>query len=155
MTSVAVINESSHDCDTAALIDMLHHHMGETGIDPMSELDVLLVDEPHMSELHEQWMGEPGPTDVLSFPMDELRPAFDGSPACKGMLGDVVVCLPVAQRQADLAQRSLDAEVQFLVTHGYLHLLGYDHAEPAEYDAMFTLQDTLLAKWRERDQPHG
>jgi probable rRNA maturation factor len=105
-----------------------------------------------------RWMGEEGPTDVLSFPMDELRPPQPGGthgereqvdPAgIPGLLGDVVICPQVAAEQASEARRSVREEIDLLCTHGILHLLGYDHADPAEHAAMFGLQDRLLSSWR-------
>ena len=89
-----------------------------------------------MTELHERWMDEPGPTDVLSFPMDELRPGRvdrdDDGPTTPGLLGDVVLCPAVARRQAQVAGHSMQDELELLCTHGILHLLGFDHAEPDE-----------------------
>lgn len=114
-----------------------------------TELSVRLVDEAEMSELHLRWMGEPGPTDVLSFPMDELRAPSDGEVAGAGVLGDVVLCPEVARRQAAAAGSGTAQELELLLTHGVLHLLGHDHAEPEEHQAMFALQDQLLAEWRE------
>jgi probable rRNA maturation factor len=148
MSALTVTSESALECDHDAVRAMVMHHMNETGIDPNSPLGVLFVDEERMTQLHVAWMDEPGPTDVLSFPMDELRSAAPGEPATFGMLGDIVVCLPVALKQSRDNSRSLDEEVQFLITHGYLHLLGYDHAEQVEYDTMFALQDDLLRNWR-------
>ena len=97
-----------------------------------------------MSELHVRWMDEPGPTDVLSFPMDELRPGRDGEVAGPGQLGDVVLCPEVAAQQAVTAGHSTAEEMLLLTTHGILHLLGYDHAEPEEEKEMFALQRKLL-----------
>lgn len=129
--------------DLPALLD---HHLGELGMPEGCEVSLAFVDESEMSALHEKWMGEPGPTDVLSFPMDELTPRA----AEAGVLGDIAVCLPVAERHAAEHGRSLCAEVAFLVTHGTLHLLGYDHATEEEYREMFALQDSLLESWERR-----
>ena len=115
-----------------------------------------------MTGLHERWMGEPGPADVLAFPMDELRPPVpphlggargdradpdepDSSPA---LLGDVVLCPQVAAEQAREARHSVEDELELLCTHGLLHLLGYDHADADERATMFSLQEQLLASWR-------
>jgi len=127
---------------------------------------VLLVDEPAMTELHVRWMGAQGPTDVLAFPMDELRPPQPGGthaepgstdpPDIGGLLGDVVICPQVAAAQARSARHSLTDEIDLLCTHGILHLLGYDHGDPAEHATMFGLQDRLLASWRSgRDADPG
>lgn len=114
------------------------------GVHPRAELFIRLVDEKAMEELHIQWMDEPGPTDVLSFPMDELRPPPLGEPPVEGILGDIVVCPSVAARQAIEHSVSTADEILLLITHGILHLLGYDHVEPEEREEMFGLQRELL-----------
>ena len=113
-------------------------------VHPQAELNVLLGDETFIENLHIEWMDLPGPTDVLSFPMDELRPAAIGEEPREGTLGDIVVCPQVAARQALQAGHSAAEEILLLVTHGILHLLGFDHAEEAEKKEMFDLQRTLL-----------
>ena len=110
-------------------------------------VSVLLVDVDVMTDLHVRWMDEPGPTDVLSFPMDELRPGTDGEPSPPGLLGDVVLCPEVAAQQARTAGHSTVEELLLLTVHGILHLLGYDHAEPDEEKEMFALQRTLLLQF--------
>ena len=147
MTGVTVADESGSSCDLAALADLGAHLIRSLRLHPDCELCITLVDEERMTGLHEDWMQEPGPTDVLSFPMDELRSAAPGEEPVAGMLGDIVLCPSFAARQAAEKGRDLDAELQFLVTHGMLHLIGYDHATQEEYDAMFALQDELLAGW--------
>ena len=89
-------------------------------------------------------MDEPGPTDVLSFPMDELRPGTEDQPTPAGLLGDLVLCPQVAIAQAEAAGHTPIEEMQLLTTHGLLHLLGFDHAEPEEEKEMFALQRDLL-----------
>ena len=122
-------------------------------VHPGADLYVRVVDEPTMAELHERWMDLPGPTDVMSFPMDELRPGTDGQPAAEGLLGDIVVCPQVAARQAHRGGHSVLDEVLLLVTHGVLHLLGYDHDEPEDRDEMFGLQRELLSAYLGRPAP--
>ena len=97
-----------------------------------------------MSELHVKWMDEPGPTDVLSFPMDELRPGPDGEPHAAGAAGRHRGVPQVAARQAEKPGTPAKEEMLLLTTHGILHLLGYDHAEPEEEKEMFALQRNLL-----------
>ena len=92
-----------------------------------------------------QWMDEPGPTDVLSFPMDELRPGTQEQPTPPGLLGDIVLCPQVAETQAQAAGHTTVDELILLTTHGLLHLLGFDHAEPEEEREMFGLQRDLMA----------
>src|SRR3954462_8177877 len=124
-------------------------------VDPQAELSVVLVDEAAMEQLHIQWMDEPGPTDVLSFEMDELRPGSEEKESDPGLLGDVVLCPVVAEKQAAEAGHSTEDELHLLCTHGILHLLGYDHAEPEEKRVMFELQGELLASWRARPRSGG
>jgi probable rRNA maturation factor len=141
---IEVNNESGASADEREIAALSRHVLHELRVHPQAELSVLLVDEGAMSVLHQQWMNEPGPTDVLSFPMDELRPGRDDQESPPGLLGDVVLCPQVAARQAVGAGHSTEEELLLLTTHGILHLLGYDHAEPAEEKEMFSLQRRLL-----------
>ena len=113
-------------------------------VNPLAELNILFIDSEPMAELHVRWLDLPGPTDVMSFPMDELRPGDEENPAPAGTLGDIVICPQVAAKQAIAAGHSAVEEMLLLATHGILHLLGYDHAEPEEKKEMFDLQRTLL-----------
>ena len=142
--SIEVVNESGHQVDEIELAALARHVLDAMHVHPRAELSVLLVDTEAMSRLHEQWMDEPGPTDVLSFPMDELRPGREGEPSGPGLLGDVVLCPQVAVAQAAAAGHATAEELLLLAAHGILHLLGYDHAEPAEEKEMFELQRRLL-----------
>jgi probable rRNA maturation factor len=142
--SVEVNNESGVPVDEAEIVALARHVLTAMHVHPQAELSVVLVDEQAMEQLHIQWMDEPGPTDVLSFPMDELRPGTDDEDSEPGLLGDVVVCPQVAAAQARPAGHSAHEEMLLLTTHGILHLLGYDHAEPAEEKEMFELQRKLL-----------
>lgn len=117
-------------------------------LDPECELSLAFVSEDAMAQLHVQWMDEPGSTDVLSFPMDNLRAGTAEQLSGPGLLGDIVVCPQVAQRQAETAGHSVLAECELLITHGMLHLLGHDHYEPDEHAVMFGLQGELLEGWR-------
>jgi probable rRNA maturation factor len=145
---VTVSNESGEPCDTAALTQLAHFLFGELRLHPRCELGITLVDLDRMTTLHEDWMHEPGPTDVLSFPIDELRSAETGAALAAGILGDIVLCPAFLGPQARVSGRSLDEELQFLTVHGTLHLIGYDHGTSEEYEAMFALQDDLLGRWR-------
>jgi probable rRNA maturation factor len=145
--TIEVVNESDVDVDVDALGAQARFVLGRLRIHPLAELSVVLVDEAAMTDLHVRWMDLPGPTDVLSFPMDELRQPGDDEEPEPGMLGDVVLCPTVADRQAQAAGHGLDDELALLLTHGILHLIGYDHAEPAEHAEMFGLQARLLAEW--------
>ena len=145
--TIEVVNESDVDVDVDALGRQAEFVLRRLRIHPQAELSVVLVGEEPMTDLHVRWMDEPGPTDVLSFPMDELRSPRDDEEPEPGVLGDVVLCPQVAQRQAEAAGHSLDDELALLLTHGILHLIGYDHLEPDEHAEMFGLQARLLAEW--------
>jgi probable rRNA maturation factor len=145
--SIDVVNETDFEVDLPRLESQARFQLDRLRIHPEAELSVLLVDEAAMTELHVRWMDEPGPTDVMSFPMDELRPTADGDDPMEGLLGDIVICPQVAQRQATAAGHPVEDEIALLLTHGILHLLGYDHAEPEEHAEMFGLQSELLAAW--------
>ena len=142
--SIEINNESTIEVDESALqrlaayaFDILHVH-------PDAELAIVLVDEAAMEQLHVQWMDEPGPTDVLSFPMDELRPGSDDEITPAGLLGDIVLCPQVAVAQAEEAGHSVLDELLLLTAHGMLHLLGFDHAEPDDEKEMFGIQRDIL-----------
>ena len=142
--TIEVSNESGMEVDLGALRRLAAHCLAELRVHQDAELAVLLVDEAVIEELHVQWMDEPGPTDVLSFPMDELRPGTDDTPSGPGLLGDVVICPQVAEAQAQAAGHTTLDEIFVLEAHGILHLLGFDHAEPDEEKEMFGLQRDLL-----------
>ncbi len=97
---IEVNNESGVAADEVEIAALARHVLTAMHVHPQAELSVVLVDEPAMERLHVQWMDEPGPTDVLSFPMDELRPGSEAEESPPGLLGDVVLCPQVAQRQA-------------------------------------------------------
>jgi probable rRNA maturation factor len=148
--SIEILNESGDDLDVSDLSRMSRFVLDEMRVHPMAELCIKLVDEATIAELNEQWMEKTGPTDVLAFPMDELRPGLVNEEPEEGVLGDLVLCASVAERQAAEAGHPAKDEVQLLTVHGILHLLGDDHAEPDEHQEMFALQAKLLADWRAR-----
>lgn len=140
-------NESGQDVDTGRLLKLATFALAALRIHPEAELSVLLVDEDTMSAYHQKFMGEPGPTDVLSFPMDELRSPDPDEEPVLGVLGDIVLCPSVTAAQAAASGRTAEEEADYLLIHGLLHLLGYDHAEAAEKKAMFDLNDRIIAAW--------
>lgn len=145
-----ISNESGVEIDEQGLSSLSSFVLADLHVHPEAELSVLITNEERMSELHVEWMGLEGPTDVLSFPMDEVRPnSWSGEIDQNApVLGDLVLCPTVAQAQAKTAGHSTEEELQLLTAHGILHLLGFDHAEPDEEREMFALQADLLAKWR-------
>ena len=154
--SIEVNNETSYVCDEHELVRLSRYVLDELRVHPQAELSIVLVDEDAMERLHVQWMDLPGPTDVMSFPMDELRPGRAGEEPVEGTLGDIVLCPEVAAEQARAAGHSTVEELLLLTTHGILHLLGYDHAEPEEEKEMFGLQRKLLLTFLStRGRPDG
>ncbi|WP_026533087.1 rRNA maturation RNase YbeY [Arthrobacter sp. H41] len=145
--SVEVNNESGFAAEETQLVRLANFIFEAMFVHPEAELSIILVDAAAMEKLHVEWMDEPGPTDVLSFPMDELRPGTTGRMTPAGMLGDVVLCPEVATSQAAAAGHSTGEELLLLTTHGILHLLGFDHAEPEEEKEMFGLQRQLLTEF--------
>ncbi len=145
--SVEVANESNVEVAEAELVSVAMFALARMQVHPAAELSMVLVDSAAMAELHMQWMELPGPTDVMSFPMDELRPGGrpDAAEPGPSMLGDIVLCPSFAAEQAAAAGHSLGEELLLLTVHGVLHLLGYDHAEPEEEKEMFGLQSEVLA----------
>ena len=146
--SIELNNESGIDVPMESLHDLVRFAFGSLRVNQEADVAIIAVDEAAMEQLHIQWMDEPGPTDVLSFPMDELRPPKPGDEPVSGILGDIVLCPTVAAKQAEAAGHSTEAELQLLTVHGLLHLLGYDHAEPEEEKEMFGLQNSILEAFR-------
>ena len=142
--STEVNNETGVAIDAAEFAALADHVLRVMHVNPRAELSILFIDPEPMAELHERWLDLPGPTDVMSFPMDELRPGTPDHETPAGTLGDIVICPQVAAKQALQAGHSAVEEMLLLTTHGILHLLGYDHTEPQEKEEMFALQRTLL-----------
>lgn len=140
--TVAVADEQPRTVPVDRLRALAEHVLAAEGVPEAMELTVLLVDEPAIAELNRDHLGGDGPTDVLAFPMDRPDEATGSVPA---ILGDVVLCPVVAERQAG-GQPS--AELEMLLIHGILHLLGHDHAEEDERRVMFARTDALLADFR-------
>jgi probable rRNA maturation factor len=138
----------------------------EQGVRGDAELSMLFVDEKSMSDLNERFLGREGPTDVLAFPMDDeliesgRQPdqggRGPGSPAEPSdapiLVGDVVICPKVAQRQAAEHLVSFDDEMALLVVHGVLHLLGFDHEEDDEAELMEARERELMDMFRRSEQ---
>ncbi|GAA1708926.1 rRNA maturation RNase YbeY [Brachybacterium phenoliresistens] len=141
---IEVRNETTVRIDELEFVALARFVFEAMHLHPATELSLRFIDETEMEQLHIRWMDEPGPTDVLSFPMDELTPGTELDPSPEGLLGDIVVCPSVAARQAAESGHSAAEEMLLLTTHGILHLLGYDHAEAEERRVMFDLQRKLL-----------
>jgi probable rRNA maturation factor len=103
------------------------------------DITVVLADNPRLQELNRNYLGIDAPTDVLSFPASETDPETGAR-----YLGDILISIPRAEEQAQSAGHPLEAELQLLVVHGVLHLLGYDHAETGEKAKMWKAQSEIL-----------
>lgn len=148
--SVEILNESGEDVNEQMLIDVCSFALASMDVHPDTEATITLVDETTMADLHVRWMDLEGPTDVMSFPMDELTPGGgrpDAAAPGPAMLGDIILCPAYDRKQAEMAGHTLAHELALLTVHGVLHLLGYDHVEPADEREMFALQNELLADW--------
>ncbi len=154
--SVFLANESGVVLDDSDLVGLARFALEQWHVNPQAEVSVLAVDSKAMSDLHEQWMQLPGPTDVLAFPMDELTEhgSWQASPSVAGpaLLGDVVICPQVAAVQATERGHPLGHELHILVAHGLLHLRGYDHGDPEQEREMFERQDRVVAAWETRER---
>jgi probable rRNA maturation factor len=144
--NIELTNLATIPCDEGRIKDVARYSLNRLGIHPDSELSISLVDETEMKSLNAQWMNEVGATDVLSFPMDEMKP--NSAAQGPGVIGDIVLCPSYAETQARQARHSLQEELELLTVHGVLHLLGYDHRESEEQRVMFSMQDEYLKGWR-------
>jgi len=156
----AADEQEDHPITLARWSDLARRVLIARGVKGETEVSLLFVDEAAMSSLHEQFLGLSGPTDVLSFPIEDepgptgrspdLGGTGPGSTAEEGalmLLGDVVICPNVAARNAAEHGVSFDDEVALLVVHGLLHLLGMDHEVDAEAERMETLEQELLDRF--------
>ncbi|MEZ6188908.1 MAG: rRNA maturation RNase YbeY [Planctomycetota bacterium] len=135
---VAVADLQERSVDLEALQALAHTVLLAEG-DATSQLSLAVVDDPHMSELHERFSGVPGPTDVLSFPLaDEHVP----------LLGEVIVSSDTAALEAEERGLPFEEELQRYVVHGILHLFGYDDHDPEDRTRMHARQERLLSEFR-------
>ncbi len=146
--TIEVLDESGRNVDVTRLAALSRFVLEQLRVHPLAELCIKAVDEDTIAQLNKHWMDKDGPTDVLAFPMDELRPGLVNVEPEEGVLGDLVLCPEIAAQQGETAGHGAEAELDLLTVHGILHLLGYDHAEPEEHKEMFGLQDDLLVAWR-------
>lgn len=140
--TVDIINRSGALVPETQMHTLINFGIEYMEINPECSISLTFVDVQEMEELHIKWMDEPGPTDVLSFPMDVPEEKDDVV-----TLGDIVIAPAVAAQQAHSAGHSIDHEIFILATHGLLHILGYDHADPDEEKVMFSLQEKIVKEW--------
>ena len=150
--AIEIVNESGIDVPERDLLGMARHVYARLHVHELAETAVTVVDADRMAQLHEEWMDLPGPTDVMSLPMDEITPGAPEAPS-EGVLGDVVLCPEVAAEQAARGGHTRDDELMLLLTHGMLHLLGYDHMDEEDRVEMFELQDRLVSEVLGRPAP--
>ena len=139
---IEIENRSGQLAPETDVLKLMQFSIKELGLHPDCELTLAFINDAEMEELHNKWMELPGTTDVMSFPMDELKPNYPEP----GILGDIVISPLVARAQAERAGHSYEHEVKILAAHGLLHLLGYDHQELAEEKVMFALQEDLVRR---------
>ena len=142
--TIEIRNETTAVVDEREFVELSRFVFEAMHLHPATEMSIIFVDEEAMEKLHVQWLDLPGPTDVMSFPMDELTPGTPEHPSPEGLLGDVVLCPSVAAKQAAESGHSAVEEMLLLTVHSILHLLGYDHMEEDERTEMFDLQRKLL-----------
>lgn len=140
--TVEITNRSGALVPESSMHTLLDYGIAYMELNPACEISLTFVDPQEMEALHIKWMNETGPTDVLSFPMD--LPEIKGDVVT---LGDIVISPAVAAQQAQKAGHSTDQEIFILATHGLLHILGYDHADPDEEKVMFALQEKIVKEW--------
>jgi len=139
---IEIENRSGHLAPEAEIKKLLEFSFKELGLHPDCDLSLAFINDTEMEQLHLKWMNLPGSTDVMSFPMDELKPNHPDP----GILGDIVISPIFARTQAEKAGHSFEHEVKILAAHGLLHLLGYDHQEVSEEKIMFELQEDLVKR---------
>jgi probable rRNA maturation factor len=156
----AADEQEAHPVEVARWAELARHVLAARGVKGDTEVSLLFVDEEAMAALNQQFLGKAGPTDVLSFPIEDEPGPTGRSPDLGGsgpgsspeegalsLLGDVVICPAVASRNAMEHEVSLDDEVALLVVHGLLHLLGMDHENDAEAERMEALEQELLQRF--------
>ncbi len=113
----------------------------QQAVEEDQDLTIAIEDDTRLQELNKEFLGIDAPTDVLSFPSggDEVDPETG-----KAYLGDIILSYPRALEQANTAGHTVEDEMQLLVVHGVLHLLGFDHAEPEEKEEMWSAQNEIL-----------
>jgi len=147
--SIEIENESGIDAPLEQILALANFALQKMHIDAAADIEILLVNENVMESYHLDWMQESGPTDVLSQPIDGLRPGKPNALTPAGHLGMIVLCPQVAQKQAVVAKHSELKEILILVAHSILHLLGYDHVEKEDEIEMFALQEEIVANYLE------
>ena len=141
--AIEITNTSGQLVPSSELTSLITLAMAVLKLNSECDLNVGFIDDDYMTELHIKWMDEPGSTDVLSFPMDMPENEEDIV-----TLGDIMISPAFAAVQAKSAGHSVEHEIFILAIHGLLHIIGYDHADPAEERVMFALQEEIVENWK-------
>ena len=136
--------ESKYDFPPALIERAARAALKQQGASPRANLSVVLTDNRKLRALNRDYLGIDAPTDVLSFPASESDGSETDPETGSPYLGDILLSIPYARQGAKQAGNSLEAEVQLLVVHGVLHLLGHDHAKPKEKARMWKAQREIL-----------
>lgn len=143
---VIFTDEQDDPLPAVPLVDLAHTALEAEGLPDSTELAITLVDEARMAELNAEYMGKTGPTDVLSFPIEDFEPGApipdDAGPPL--LLGDVVVCPSVVHANSQQAGVAFEDEMALMIVHGILHLLGRDHVVEAEAELMEQREREIL-----------
>ncbi len=142
--TVEIHNETTIEVDERRVLNLINYALDFMKVHPLSELGLKFVDETTMAAYHVEFMDEEGPTDVMSWPSGEFSYGRDDGLPSPVDLGSIAICPSVAAKQAEAAGHDAINEILLLTTHGILHLLGYDHAEPEEHAVMFGVQGDIL-----------
>lgn len=141
-------DEQDEPLQTDSLVQMAQRVLVAEGLPDSTEVSIVLLGEEEMAQYNTRFMQRKGPTDVLAFPIEKLTPGELPAPTPKGQpfsLGDIFVCPSVVKSQAADLDVPLDHELALIVTHGMLHLLGYDHSQPPDAEQMSARERELLA----------
>ncbi len=136
---ITVIRESSRDySDEEKITDFIKYMEKKLGVSENKELNLLLCDDSRISELNKRFLNREGPTDVISFY------GYDDT-----ILGDIAISLDTLEREAEQQNKDKFEHLLFLIAHGFLHLLGYEHDTMEDYEKMVDLQEKLIKEWKD------
>jgi probable rRNA maturation factor len=136
--------ESKYELPARLIERAAHAALKHQNVSPKTNLSIVLTDNRRLRKLNRDYLGIDAPTDVLSFPASEADGSAIDPETGARYLGDILISIPYARKSAGQAGHSLEAEVQLLVVHGVLHLLGHDHARPREKSRMWKAQREIL-----------
>ena len=145
---IDVSNLSSINIDEKSVIHYVNQMLKFLKVNPKSDVSILFVDEDEMTKQHVRWMNEDGPTDVMSFPMDNVLLKNSKSLKKQSTLGDIIICPSVALKDARKQSINPAYHLVFLLAHGILHLLGLDHQEKSQRGVMQKKEQGIMNSLR-------